>query len=472
MGFTPTYDDLDERQPWENKFYNTLIDDLQTFANALTGADFAAPLVLSKSGQDLDGGDHYVYGFKRWFGHGTNISVRDVTAFGATGGGAVSDLAAIQATIDDLPTSGGAVFFPPGTYLVSGAINMRGTGGTRNNVTLYGFGKATVLKLANAANASVIEVSTTGTATGMLIQDLRITSNSANQTSTVAGISCTNANDVTIENVWIDDVKGDGILLDGADRVRVHGARVTDCTRHGIAHGSSGGQGTYVTIEGCHIESNDATGLDFEYPPLYLIVCGNQVFDNVQHGIQCYFNTGTSFEEVLIANNILQNNGSAGGTAFDGITVVHAGGVTCRNVVISGNVLNSGDRDGIVLEGNATSHIRGFSITGNTIVGQIFKGIRVGANVKYGTITGNVVMNSNSYGLDVNGTSGNTAAYLSITGNCFADDRAGLASQDYGIVLGAFADSCVAIGNTLYGNVTAQLLDQGTNNDIAHNPGF
>jgi microcystin-dependent protein len=46
----------------------------------------------------------------------------DVTEYGATGSGTVNDTAAIQSAIAALPASGGILYFPNGTYLITGAI--------------------------------------------------------------------------------------------------------------------------------------------------------------------------------------------------------------------------------------------------------------------------------------------------------------------------------------------------------------
>jgi hypothetical protein len=63
----------------------------------------------------------------------------NVKAFGARGDGANDDTSAIQAAGDALPSSGGAVYFPPGTYMVQGV--------TTSRPTLYtGCGRASVLK--------------------------------------------------------------------------------------------------------------------------------------------------------------------------------------------------------------------------------------------------------------------------------------------------------------------------------------
>lgn len=61
------------------------------------------------------------------------VSVKD---FGAVGNGVADDTAAIQAAIDSLPTNGGAVYMPPGTYLLQSSIVWP----TQKYVSLYGAG--------------------------------------------------------------------------------------------------------------------------------------------------------------------------------------------------------------------------------------------------------------------------------------------------------------------------------------------
>jgi len=51
----------------------------------------------------------------------TAINVKDAP-YNATGNGSTDDKAAIQSALNDVPASGGAVFFPPGDYLVSGPL--------------------------------------------------------------------------------------------------------------------------------------------------------------------------------------------------------------------------------------------------------------------------------------------------------------------------------------------------------------
>lgn len=82
-------------------------------------------------------------------------SVVNVRDFGALGNGITDDTVAIQAAIDSLPATGGSVFFPTGTYMVS-TIRGDGSAGGKTNVSLYGEGSSShIKKLANSAIATV-----------------------------------------------------------------------------------------------------------------------------------------------------------------------------------------------------------------------------------------------------------------------------------------------------------------------------
>lgn len=73
---------------------------------------------------------------------GETVSVKD---FGAVGNGIADDAAAIQLAINSLPTSGGIVLFPPGTYRLTATQTVGGTPchivvSGRQNVYLCGYG--------------------------------------------------------------------------------------------------------------------------------------------------------------------------------------------------------------------------------------------------------------------------------------------------------------------------------------------
>ena len=108
------------------------------------------------------------------------VSVKD---FGAVGDGTTNDTAAIQAAINSLPTNGGTVFIPAGTYLV-GTLDMP------NNpkvVNLIGAGMfSTFLQMATAAGPVIRKVQTAGNITGALFSDFSVRANASSDKTNLA----------------------------------------------------------------------------------------------------------------------------------------------------------------------------------------------------------------------------------------------------------------------------------------------
>lgn len=76
------------------------------------------------------------------------VNVKDFCAFG---NGSADDTAAIQAAIDSIRDTGGVVYFPAGTYMISTQIALKTvTGHTYNNITLLGDGYASQIKASAA----------------------------------------------------------------------------------------------------------------------------------------------------------------------------------------------------------------------------------------------------------------------------------------------------------------------------------
>ena len=70
------------------------------------------------------------------------LNVRNVRTWGAVGDGVTDDTAAIQVAIDNLPPTGGVLYFPPGTYFVSSGfiinkpLSVMGAGRNATNILL------------------------------------------------------------------------------------------------------------------------------------------------------------------------------------------------------------------------------------------------------------------------------------------------------------------------------------------------
>ncbi len=73
--------------------------------------------------------------------------VVNVLDYGATGDGLTSDTVAIQAAFDDIPSAGGAVYFPKGTYLCNAQITA-----SNRHIYVYGDGAGSQVKFSTAGD--------------------------------------------------------------------------------------------------------------------------------------------------------------------------------------------------------------------------------------------------------------------------------------------------------------------------------
>uniref|UniRef100_UPI001E4CA50A glycoside hydrolase family 55 protein n=1 Tax=Massilia oculi TaxID=945844 RepID=UPI001E4CA50A len=79
-----------------------------------------------------------------------------VKRFGAVGNGVTDDTAAIQKAIDSLPSTGGRVYVPPGTYMVT-TLRLDGTLRNKSDVTIEGAGYGSHLKKMNHSDIGTAE---------------------------------------------------------------------------------------------------------------------------------------------------------------------------------------------------------------------------------------------------------------------------------------------------------------------------
>lgn len=109
-----------------------------------------------------------------------------------------ADYPSIQDAIDSLPPTGGVVFIPAGTYIISTPIKVPA------NVTLTGEGFSTYLKLADGANCNVIENMhfESWIDENIVITNMQIDGNRAYQTAPLNGIYLNTAPRAHIENIW------------------------------------------------------------------------------------------------------------------------------------------------------------------------------------------------------------------------------------------------------------------------------
>lgn len=138
--------------------------------------------------------------------------------FGALGNGVTDDVAAIQAAIDSLITTGGIVYFGPKTYMVGSTITLP------SKVFLQGSGSgATRIKLVNSSNVSVIATTGFSTLTG---QNKWLLSESVPYGF---GIDA-----MTIDGNRANQTAGSGVVIYGKGYTIGYDLKIVECKEYGF----------------------------------------------------------------------------------------------------------------------------------------------------------------------------------------------------------------------------------------------
>lgn len=273
----------------------TLLDTVLTSAYAsMGGLDFGLKVA---SGATRRNAKDVVY--ERY------VSVKE---FGAKGDDLADDTTAVAATISYVVgLGGGVVFFPKGTYRVTGELPFVSAHG----VTFAGTGHSSILKqMGTGFNLIVYQDANSG-----IVRDLTLT---ANTTSSVTCVAFVGAKDVLVSNVKIDKFK---YGVDFQDTV-------TTQTRQSL-------------IVGCHIDANDAaSGICVRYGVvananmyghsiLSSFLSASDLCINIDHGIY-----GTVIANCLFDNG---NNAVKVASTFTGFGVKMFG---CQFQSLSGDAIN------------------------------------------------------------------------------------------------------------------------------------
>lgn len=319
--------------------------------------------------------------------NGGELSV-NVHDFGAAGDGRTDDTSALQAAIGSVRDSGGAVHFPPGTYLTRkltlySRVHLRGAGGD-----------ATTLKLAPDANSAIIESDGFARFTG---------------TRSIGGTTLFSVRDLTLDGNREHNPRG-GYGL----RLFAFGYELTEvitfnCRNDGIY--SEWGPGSNLPslshqmearISGVRSHDNDGHGFSFAGP-----------HDSMFVNCLAFHNGGAGFRLVGDSSGTSMVNCHAWGRdqniAFD----LAANSIGCMNcyadlnggigVRFSGN--NSRWIGGLVLGANHTGPTREVGV-------QLAPGAREGEPV--GTVVDTKIMNCGTAAVDFEGDAGQSSIRASL----------------------------------------------------------
>ena len=376
---------------------------------------------------------------------------------------------------------GGSVYVGPGTIEVSDTISLL------SGISLRGAGLGvTIIKLANASNVHVIAGSGL---TDVMVSDMTIDGNKANQTVNAAGVRVTTCTNVRLVRIYAHDCEQDGFYISGSTDVTVSECISINNGRNGYSCGDSNGRSVRVSFQSCMSSGHsDAGDIGFALEPAsfssvigcksvgdfrgitclgastddstYNTIEANQIIDFLGTGINVQPGTSGSSHNV-VADNVLK----PGSAATEGIVLTAATDVTVRGNRIG--PLTANNSVGIV----ALTSLTRFKIDGNHIHSSHRHGIQVAGGVR-GTIDGNTVRNpsgetDNTYdGIRVADTTD-----TSICGNNVHDDRGGAGNNmNYAIQSTGSSDRLAVTGNQMQGgNQSIGIALVGTANVVSGN---
>lgn len=183
------------------------------------------------------------------------VNVKDYGALGTDSG---NDAVAIQAAINALPSGGGVVFFPPGTYRITSAITVR------NALTLEGAG----------GSASVIH-QVTPTAHGLAgvdilqftVKGLRLVGPSSGSGD---GLHLTRSSNAATNYIKLSDAVfrtwgGNGVSISNPIVSAFTQVRSENNGGNGFyLYGEGGVAGTSVALQGCYANDNTQAGFSLD----------------------------------------------------------------------------------------------------------------------------------------------------------------------------------------------------------------
>lgn len=297
----------------------------------------------------------------------------------------------INEAIEDLSSTGGAILLQELTYNISSSIFLK------NNISILGSGKGSVLKLVDGSNTNVISTSGTDLVYFCTLSNLKIEGNKSNNTSGHS-LYMRYAHSWVVENMHIDNSPDNGIKIEGSHSNNlalnniVRNCRIED----------SGNQGVFVSgyAPNNHLLSNIVGGTDnfycMEISNDEIILKGNHV-----HGASStciYVNGG---KRCVLVGNIAESGGG------NGIQVEN----TSTDCIVNSNMCFNNGTDGIRIGGD-NNIIMGNRCLNKSGTNQDY-GINVVSGAESNVVIGNILTGNNSGGLLDNGTSTATSGNVS-----------------------------------------------------------
>lgn len=371
--------------------------------------------------------------------------ILNVKSYGATGNGSTDDTAAIQSAINALPSAGGYVFMPAGTYVVSSSISLKEGAG------LLGAGPGSIIRVASGAlGIDVIKIGDgSGTVSFASVRDLKISAD-GQKTGGVA-IALNKAYRTWIERVALE-FQYDGVTIVNSTAVWLQKSDIRDTKHNAITIESDYMQGFEWYIDQVLCDNptvtNAGTGLYWDGGESLHVNHTN--FQRFQNGFIVAPSNGREsrfgFIDGMLCdfsadNNIKMTNsgnGSAIGLTFSncwsgtatnyGVLIERPGSGTVQGLRwIGGKVFHNG-LAGFRLAGGLDVHISDSDIIANSQTASAARhGVEVGADVSDFSIKGCRIgggfLQGDTHGYAIHIDAGASDHYMIVNNDCHGNNN-------------------------------------------------
>src|SRR5690348_629094 len=252
-----------------------------------------------------------------WWSTAPSVSIRSKTInmpnAGAKGDGQHDDTRAFQAAINSLPSTGGTISVPAGTYMIDAlrSINMR------SHVRLLMSSGAKLVAIPNSSSRSFVIKATN-------VNNIEISG---------GAIVGERARHIGTTGEW-----GMGIQILGAQKVYLHDFKVSDCWGDGLYIGGSGHIGvpsTDVTLSNVVSNNNRRQGLSFG--PVNRVYVVNSTFSNT-HGTKPEAGIDIEPSTQGTSKNVRIERSTISGNAGSGVELqANVSGVVIKSSTVKGN---------------------------------------------------------------------------------------------------------------------------------------
>jgi hypothetical protein len=393
-------------------------------------------------------------------GGGTSIyfNVKD-SPYNATGDGSTDDTTAIQAAIDAAEVAGGTVYFPPGSYKVTGLTI------AANGVQLLGDGNASQIRM-SSATGNTLAVDSSSQRHSIAVRNLRfypsvtrtsgaeiaaehfailtlsdlqfstcfhcVNLGNTSNMSVIAFIKNIRADTFTrflymvrCLDIWVSACSTDAAKV-GAGSVIVEGG-CESCSFSLCDFVNSANDNTTGTGNCLHLKA-----VDYAVSPPQYCSFSQCYFDSHQHGLY-----GSAGRDITFDNCWFSARPGVGAVVND---------VSCESYVFNACRFENCGIHGLLINFGTDHAAHNCQAISNNFGATDGKGIEVGATVDGFTLTGNRCYNRSGFG----------------------------GVQEYGIFLNSGCDNCIVQHNDLRGNDSGGLNDidgPGTSRLVAVNLG-